>query len=61
MNKICYNSKKGYMEKLNDNSDLIRYLENGFLTQSFLDDKFVKEKVYCDYNHKNRKEKILLF
>lgn len=38
------------MKKLNKTTDIQKYLQSGNLTQQFLDDDFVLDKVMCDYN-----------
>ena len=40
------------MEKLNKTTDITKYLQFGNLTQPFLADKYILDKVMSDYNAK---------
>ena len=40
------------MKNLNKTTDIEKYLENGILTEPFLDTEFIKEKVFRDFNKK---------
>ena len=46
------------MEKLNTTTDVSKYLQNGNLTQPFLPDEYVMQKVMCDYNAKVAEGKL---
>lgn len=50
------------LENLNKTTDVKKYLNNGFLTEPFLDIEYIKEKVLCDFNKKkDRIEEYTLF
>lgn len=45
------------MQKLNNDSDIKKYLQSGNLTKPFLESEYVLEKVMCDYNFKREQGK----